>query len=331
MLEPSLPGWKVECVGDDICWMKFGKDGRLYAINPEAGFFGVAPGTSYSSNPNAMRTLTKNCLFTNVALTSEGDVWWEGMTKEKPERLTSWLRKPWTPAMQEDAAHPNSRFTVPASQCPVIDPKWENPEGVPIEAIIFGGRRSTTVPLVYQSLNWEHGSFVGSIVNSETTAAAVGQRGVLRADPYAMKPFCGYNMGDYMGHWIKMGTSAPDPDKLPKIFHVNWFKKTQGRFLWPGFGQNARVLKWMFERISDPNSPAESTPIGWVPTPESLDVSGLDIDGATVKELLRVDKGEWQGEVTKYKEYLQTFGDRLPAGIKGQLDELGYRVQNSSQ
>jgi len=325
MLQPKLPGWKVECVGDDICWMKFGQDGQLYAINPEAGFFGVAPGTSEESNPNAMQTIRKNTFFTNVALTPEGDVWWEGLTKTPPPRLKSWLRRDWYPGRGEEAAHPNSRFTVPASQCPVIDPNWESPQGVPISAIIFGGRRSSTVPLVYQTYSWQHGTFVGSVVNSETTAAATGARGVLRADPFAMRPFCGYHIGDYFNHWLSVGKKS-SPNKLPQIFHVNWFKKDKdGKFLWPGFGENLRVLKWIFER-TDNKASAVQTPIGYVPPPDGLDLSNLSVSPAMMTELLKIDPNEWLTEVTRYKEFHSIIGDRLPVGIRDELDHLVTRL-----
>jgi phosphoenolpyruvate carboxykinase (GTP) len=324
MMLPRLPGWKIETVGDDICWMKFGPDGRLYAINPEAGFFGVAPGTSYDTNPNCMETLKKNTIFTNVALTPEFDVWWEGMG-QPPNKLKSWLKRDWYPNSGEDAAHPNSRFTVPASQCPVIDPDWENPAGVPISAIIFGGRRSSTVPLIYQAFNWQHGTFIGSVVNSETTAAAAGKRGVLRADPFAMKPFCGYNMGDYFNHWLNIGKKT-DPHKLPKIFHVNWFRKDDGgKFLWPGFGDNIRVLKWIFDRIDD-KAPAVETPIGFVPPPDGLDLSGLTISNQAVETLLRVDKNEWLQESSRYREFHSQFGDRLPKELQGEVESLVQRL-----
>jgi phosphoenolpyruvate carboxykinase (GTP) len=331
MLTPKIPGWKVECVGDDISWMKFGKDGRLYAINPEAGFFGVAPGTSYESNPNAMETIKKNAIFTNVALTPQGDVWWEGMTKEEPPQLKSWLRRDWYPGCGEDAAHPNSRFTAPASQCPVIDPNWENTEGVPISGIIFGGRRSSTVPLVYEAFDWEHGTFIGSVVNSETTAAASGKRGVLRPDPFAMKPFCGYHIADYFQHWLKMGSKST-ADKLPRIFHVNWFKKSpgSGSYLWPGFGDNARVLKWMFERTSG-ETQAVRTPIGLVPQPGALDVTGLNIDEASFSELFKIDSDEWLAEVSRYREFYATLGNKLPEGIKKQVDALQERLVQSKK
>jgi phosphoenolpyruvate carboxykinase (GTP) len=325
MLSSALPGWKVECVGDDIAWMKFGKDGRLHAINPEFGFFGVAPGTSFDSNPNAMRTMEKNALFTNVALTPEKDVWWEGMTKEPPPHLTSWLGKPWTPKSDTKAAHPNSRFTVPAGQCPVIDPAWEDPRGVPISAIIFGGRRAGVVPLVYEALSWQHGTFIGASVSSEMTAAAKGEVGKLRHDPFAMLPFCGYNMGDYFQHWLDIGkmTSA---ENLPRIFHVNWFRKSaDGAFLWPGFGENARVLKWIFERVSD-KADAKLTPIGYVPTEKALDLSGLSV---SLQELLSVDPALWKQEVAELKSYFSLFGNRLPQGIKEELNSLEKRLEDA--
>jgi len=330
MLSSRIPGWKIETVGDDIAWMRVGKDGRLWAINPEAGFFGVAPGTSYDSNPSMMDTIKSNTLFTNVALTRDGDVWWEGLTKELPLQLKSWLRRDWYPHCGEEAAHPNSRFTAPARQCPVIDPQWESPEGVPISAIIFGGRRSSTVPLVYEAFNWEHGTFIGSVVNSETTAAASGKRGVLRADPFAMKPFCGYHMGDYFSHWLSF-TSRTQREKLPKIFHVNWFRKNaQGKFLWPGFGDNIRVLKWIFERTSGEGR-AKETPIGFVPELGALDLSGLSIEHAALEELSRIDTGEWLSEASKYKEFHSTFGSKLPEGLKDQLEQLGTRLQDAKQ
>lgn len=325
MLTPTLPGWKVETVGDDIAWMKFGEDGRLYAINPEAGFFGVAPGTSMDTNPNAMLSMEKNSIFTNTALTEDGDVWWEGMTKQKPEKLTSWLNEEWTPASGKPAAHPNSRFTAPASQCPVIDPDWENPKGVPISAILFGGRRADTVPLVYQALDWQHGTFIGSAVSSEQTAAAEGKVGNLRHDPFAMLPFCGYNMGDYFAHWLQMG-SAVEPDKLPKIFFVNWFRKDEeGRFIWPGFGDNIRVLEWIFKRTGDEGE-ADETPIGYIPTVEAIDTSGLDITEEELQSILSVDKDKWLKEVDEMKDYYEMFGDKLPQGLVDELKSLEDRL-----
>jgi len=324
MLTPKIPGWKVECVGDDICWMKFGKDGRLWAINPEAGFFGVAPGTSAETNPNAMATISKNTIFTNCAMTMDGDVWWEGMTKEPPQRTINWLRRDWWPGCGEDAAHPNARFTAPASQCPIMDSDWEKPEGVPISAIIFGGRRSSTVPLVYEAFNWQHGTFVGAMLHSETTAAAAGKRGVLRSDPFAMKPFCGYNIGDYFAHWLATGNKT-DAKKLPKIFHVNWFKKAHnGKFLWPGFGENARVLKWIFERTQGKGKALE-TPIGYVPPIDGLDISGLDISKDSLEALFHIDKHEWQTEVSRNKEFAQTV-ERIPTQLKDELEDLARRV-----
>jgi len=275
------------------------------------------------------KPLKKNTIFTNVAMTQEFDIWWEGLSHEQPTQLKSWLRRDWYPDCGEDAAHPNSRFTVPASQCPVIDPEWENPNGVPISGIIFGGRRSSVVPLVYQAFDWEHGTFLGSVMNSETTAAATGQRGVLRPDPFAMKPFCGYHIGDYFNHWLKTGTKTT-PDKLPKIFHVNWFRKSAGKFLWPGFGENARVLKWIFERTSD-DAQAIETPIGYLPQLSGLDLSGLKIDADILKELLKVDPDEWLSEVTRYREFFSTLGNKLPDGIKKQADGLEERLRKAKE
>jgi phosphoenolpyruvate carboxykinase (GTP) len=325
MLTPSLPGWKVECVGDDIAWMRFGEDGRLYAINPEAGFFGVAPGTSYHTSPNAMRTIESNTIFTNVALTDDQDVWWEGMSPP-PAHLTDWKGHSWTPDSKEKAAHPNARFTTPASQCPVIDPAWQDPQGVPISAIIFGGRRGSVVPLVYEALSWAHGTFLGASVSSEMTAAAKGEIGKLRHDPFAMLPFCGYNMGDYFGHWLKMA-EGKDPEKLPRIFHVNWFRKdSAGKFLWPGFGENSRVLKWIFER-TDGNGAAQTTPIGYLPTQESLDISGLNISDETMHELLKVEPSDWEKEVDELQTYFSLFGEHLPQEIRDELSGLRARLK----
>jgi phosphoenolpyruvate carboxykinase (GTP) len=327
MLTPTLPGWKVETVGDDIAWMKFGEDGRLYAINPEAGFFGVAPGTSKKTNKNAMITMDKNSIFTNTALTPEGDVWWEGMTKEKPEHLTNWLGNDWTPDSEEYAAHPNSRFTAPISQCPVVDPDWEDPKGVPISAIIFGGRRSTTIPLVYQAFNWQHGTFIGSAISSEMTAAAVGITGKLRHDPFAMLPFCGYNMGDYFAHWLKIGKAA-DQNKLPKMFFVNWFRKDEGgNFLWPGFGENIRVMKWIFERC-DYIADADKTAVGYLPTKEALDLSGLNILKQNLIRVLSVDKKEWLDEAKEMEDYYKQFDGTLPDELKQELANLEERLQS---
>ena len=324
MLRSALPGWKVECVGDDIAWMKFGKEGELRAINPEAGFFGVAPGTSVESNPNALQSCAHNALFTNVALTKEGDVWWEGLTKTPPVGLTDWLGEPWTSASGHPAAHPNSRFTTPASQCPVIDPAWEDPEGVPISAIIFGGRRSSVVPLVFEAFNWTHGTFIGCSVSSETTAAATGDVGKLRHDPFAMLPFCGYNMGDYFAHWLTCGKGR---EKLPQIFSVNWFRKSHdAKFLWPGFGENMRVLKWIFERTDGADN-AEHTPIGLTPKKGSFDLSGVDITPQAMHTLFNIDVQEWLQEVAGMRTYLSQFGDKLPEKIKCQLDELENRLK----
>jgi phosphoenolpyruvate carboxykinase (GTP) len=298
MLVPTIPGWKAETIGDDICWMKFGEDGRLYAINPEAGFFGVAPGTGYDTNANAMETLWGNSLFTNTALTPDGDVWWEGMSDDAPARATDWKGNAWTPETETPAAHPNARFTAPAEQCPSIAAEWQDPKGVPISAILFGGRRRTTVPLVTQAFNWEHGVFLGSIMASETTAAQAGAVGNLRFDPMAMLPFCGYNMADYFGHWLKVG-SAAKPENLPQIFFVNWFRRdTDGRFLWPGYGENSRVLKWVFERL-DGTAGAVETPIGNLPVVSDLDTSGLKVDAADMNTLLSLDTAGWLEAVNR--------------------------------
>jgi phosphoenolpyruvate carboxykinase (GTP) len=321
MLVPTIPGWKAETVGDDICWMKFGPDGQLYAINPEAGFFGVAPGTGFDTNPNAMHTLWGNCIFTNTALTDDGDVWWEGMTSDKPARLTDWRNNSWTPETESPAAHPNARFTAPAAQCPSIAPEWQDPRGVPISAILFGGRRRTTVPLVTEAFDWEHGVFLGSIMASETTAAAGGQVGKLRFDPMAMLPFCGYNMADYFRHWLQIGEKAED-SKLPKIFFVNWFRRDDnGRFLWPGYGENSRVLKWIFERI-DGKASAEKTAIGNLPPLDALDLSGIEIDERDLQQLLSLDDEGWREAVPQIREHFGAFGDRLPTRLVEKLDEL---------
>lgn len=327
MLTSTLPGWKVETVGDDIAWMKFGKDGRLYAINPEAGFFGVAPGTSMDTNNNAMLTMKANSIFTNVAVTPDNDIWWEGLTKEKPEKLTNWLGNEWAPDSKENAAHPNSRYTVPASQCPVIDPKWEDPEGVPISAILFGGRRAETIPLVYQAFNWKHGTFMGAIVSSEKTAAATGKVGELRHDPFAMLPFCGYNMGDYFAHWLKIGTMS-DEEKLPKIFYVNWFRKNnEGKFIWPGFGENIRVLKWIVERVSG-NLNANETQIGYIPKIQDLELSGLNVNSDKMEIILSVNRENWINELVEIKNYFKTFGKNLPEGLIEELENLRNRLLN---
>ncbi|HEX6475985.1 MAG TPA: phosphoenolpyruvate carboxykinase (GTP) [Acidimicrobiales bacterium] len=326
MLVPTLPGWKVETIGDDICWMKFGDDGRLYAINPEAGFFGVAPGTSMKTNPNAMLTLDGNCIFTNTALTDDGDVWWEGMTDHKPAHLTDWLGQSWTPESSTPAAHPNARFTAPASQDPAIAPEWEDPAGVPISAILFGGRRASVVPLIFEAFDWQHGVFLGSIMASETTAAAAGKVGKLRRDPFAMLPFCGYNMADYLGHWLDIG-KATDASKLPKLFYVNWFRKDRdGRWLWPGFGENSRVLEWVFERVSGRGDAVE-TPVGNVPAPDAIDVDGLDVSRADMELLLRVDPEEWRDEVPLIREHFARLGDHLPGALTDELDRLERRLE----
>ena len=321
MLVPTIKGWKAETIGDDICWMKFGKDGQLYAINPEAGFFGVAPGTGYETNANAMHTLTSNCIFTNTALTSEGDVWWEGMTDTKPARATDWRNNAWTPETETPAAHPNARFTAPASQCPSIAPEWQDPSGVPISAILFGGRRRTTVPLVTQAFDWDHGVFLGSIMASETTAAAGGAVGKLRFDPMAMLPFCGYNMADYFSHWLSVG-SKTSAAKLPQIFFVNWFRRdNDGRFLWPGYGENSRVLKWIFERLNG-KADAQKTAIGFLPATDSLDIDGLNINTADLEAITSLDTDGWREAVPQIREHFAIFGDRLPAKLHDSLNSL---------
>jgi phosphoenolpyruvate carboxykinase (GTP) len=327
MLIPTLPGWKVETIGDDIAWMKFGEDGRLYAINPEAGFFGVAPGTSEKTNLNALRTLDANCIYTNVARTDDGDIWWEGLTDEPPAHLIDWKGNDWTPESDAPAAHPNARFTAPASQCPSIAPEWEDPAGVPISAILFGGRRATNVPLVTEAFDWQHGVFLGSVMSSEKTAAAAGTVGEVRFDPFAMIPFMGYNVGDYMGHWLEIG-EATDAGKLPKLFWVNWFRKdTDGRFLWPGFGDNSRVLKWVLERV-DGSGGAADTPIGRVPTTDALDTTGLDIDQDTLEKLLTVDPEAWRTEVQLIEAHYEKVGERLPDELRDELRELEKRLAN---
>jgi len=326
MLIPTIPGWKVETVGDDIAWMKFGDDGRLYAINPEYGFFGVAPYTSMETNPNAMLSCRANSIFTNTALTPDGDIWWEGIGTAIPEGSLTWTNEVYDPAKTKVAAHPNARFTAPASQCPVIDPDWENPKGVPISAFLFGGRRPGTVPLVYQSFDWNHGVFMGTIVGSEVTAAAIGLKAGVRRDPFAMLPFCGYHMGDYFGHWVRIGEMAPDRDKLPKIFNVNWFRKGQdGKFLWPGYGDNIRVLKWIFER-TEGTAAATETPIGYVPESHSIDVSGLAGVAEKMDQILKVDSQEWLDECELIAEHQKIFGDRLPEEMKHQFDKLKNRL-----
>jgi len=325
MLQPSLPGWKVECIGDDIAWMKFGADGRLYAINPESGIFGVAPGTSEKSNYNAMHTFDRNSIFTNCAMTEDGDVWWEDMTDPPPARLVDWLRRPWTPDSGRKAAHPNARFTTPMRQCPVVSPEWENPAGVPISAILFGGRRASVVPLVTEALSWQHGTFLGSVMTSETTAAAAGATGELRRDPFAMLPFCGYNMGDYFGHWLRIGQRAGA--ELPKIFYVNWFRRgADGKFLWPGYGENSRVLKWVFERVHG-DGKAVDTPIGRLPASGALDLSGLRVAEAAMKELLRVDIEGWRAEIPGIKAHYERFGGHLPKALWDELSALGKRLE----
>jgi len=325
MLIPTLPDWKVETVGDDICWMKFGPDGQLYAINPEAGFFGVAPGTNMETNPNAMFSVEANAIFTNTALTADGDVWWEGMSAEAPAGMTDWKGNAYDPASGTPAAHPNARFTTPAAQDPAIAPEWEDPAGVPISAILFGGRRASVVPLVFESFNWDHGVFLGSVMASETTAAAAGAVGNLRRDPFAMLPFCGYNMGDYFGHWLNVGAKA-DATKLPKIFYVNWFRKdADGRWLWPGYGENSRVLEWVFNRVAGTGDALES-PIGYLPTKDAINRDGLDVSEADMEILLSVDAEDWRREVPLIREHFAQFGDRLPAQLHAAVDDLERRL-----
>ena len=326
MLTPTIPGWEAETIGDDIAWMKFGEDGRLYAINPEAGFFGVAPGTSMDTNPNAMHTLASNSIFTNAALTEDGDVWWEEMSEDPPETATSWLGEEWHPGDEKTAAHPNSRYTTPAAQCPIIDPNWENPNGVPISAILFGGRRANTVPLVFEAFDWQHGTFIGSIASSERTAAAAGTVGELRRDPMAMLPFCGYNMGDYFTHWLEMGENT-DASKLPKIFYVNWFRKdADDGWLWPGFGENSRVLKWIVERVSGKGEAVE-TPIGYLPASGAIDTSGLDVTDDQMEELLDVDIEEWLNEIDSIREHYARFEETLPEALSDELAALEARLR----
>lgn len=324
MMLPTLPGWTVRTLGDDIAWIRRGEDGRLYAMNPENGFFGVAPGTSMKSNPNAMLSMEKNSIFTNVVLTPDGDVWWEGMDVPAPEKAIDWQGNEWTPDCGRKGAHPNARFTAPACQCPVIDKDWENPAGVPISAILFGGRRPSTIPLVNQSFNWEHGVFMGSAAGSETTAAALGAAGRLRRDPFAMLPFCGYNMGDYFGYWLTFAQT--NRDKLPKIFFVNWFRKTaDGRWLWPGYGDNSRVLKWICERVEGTGK-AKETPIGYLPTEDAIDLEGCEVTKEDMAELLKVDKEGWLKEIESIGENYAKFGSHLPAALAAQLDELRARL-----
>ncbi len=327
MLVPSLQGWKVETVGDDIAWMKFGEDGRLYAINPEAGFFGVAPLTSMKTNPNAMLSLRENCIFTNTALTPDGDVWWEGIGYDAPEGTITWTNEKFDPKENKPAAHPNARFTAPARQCPAIDPAWEDPKGVPISAFLFGGRRPTTIPLVYESFDWNHGVFIGSVAGSEVTAAAIGLKAGVRRDPFAMLPFSGYNMADYFNHWIRIGENAPDKKSLPKIYNVNWFRKDEnGKWLWPGFGDNIRVLKWIFERC-DGTAKAVKTQIGYIPGTDSIDINGLEKQGINLRQLLSVDKDLWREEISLIIEHYAIFGIRLPSELKNQLAALEDRFR----
>ncbi len=324
MLIPTLDGWQVECVGDDIAWMKFGEDGRLYAVNPEFGFFGVAPGTGESTNPSAMGAIRHDTIFTNCALTDDGDVWWEGMTASKPAHLRDWRRNDWTPASETPAAHPNARFTVPAAQCPVMAPEWDDPAGVPIDAILFGGRRASVVPLVHEARDFEHGVFLGSVMSSETTAAAAGQVGQLRFDPFAMLPFCGYDMARYFAHWLEIGKRG-DADKLPKFFYVNWFRKDEnGRFLWPGFGENSRVLAWVFRRC-DGEAEAVESPIGLLPAPGAIDTEGLEIAEEDLQKVLSVDPQEWAAQLPQYHEHYAKF-ERLPEALRAQLAALEQRL-----
>jgi len=326
MLEPTLPGWKVETLGDDIAWMRFGDDGRLYAVNPEYGLFGVAPGTGWDTNPNAMRTVAKgNSVFTNVALTDDGDIWWEGMTEEPPAHLTDWKGRDWTPDSHEPSSHPNSRFCTPIKQCPIIAPEYDDPKGVPIDAILFGGRRKTTIPLVTEARDWVHGTFLGATLSSETTAAATGAVGVVRRDPMAMLPFLGYHAGDYLSHWIGVGKEH-DTANLPRIYYVNWFRRSKdGRFLWPGFGENSRVLKWVIERIEG-TADAVETPVGYIPTPDSVDIGGLAMSEEDLRAALAVDPAEWRDEVPQINVWFERFGDKLPAVLWTELDDLKARL-----
>jgi phosphoenolpyruvate carboxykinase (GTP) len=324
MIQPTIPGWKAECIGDDISWMKIGPDGRLYAINPESGFFGVAPGTSSLSNPMATQTIRENTIFTNCALTDDGDVWWEGIGAPAPAHAIDWRGQDWTPGTGSPAAHPNARFTAHASQCPVISPDWEKPEGVPIDIFLFGGRRASVVPLVTEAFDWDHGVFLGATASSETTAANIGAVGAVRRDPFAMQPFCGYNMGDYFQNWLEMG------DRLggaaPRIFYVNWFRKTpEGKWLWPGYGENSRVLKWMCDRVAG-QAGAEATPIGLMPAAADLDLTGLDISPESVRELLRVDVEGMRAELPDLNRHFDQFGERLPVRLRDQLRALEERL-----
>jgi phosphoenolpyruvate carboxykinase (GTP) len=324
MVIPTLEGWTAETVGDDIAWMKFGEDGRLYAVNPEAGFFGVAPNTSHKTNPNAMGTIERNSIFTNCALTDDGDIWWEGMTGEPPTHAIDWKGRDWTPASDEPAAHPNARFTTPAAQCPSIAPEWEDPDGVPISAFLFGGRRATVVPLVTEAFDWEHGVFLGATMSVETTAAAAGDVGKLRFDPMAMLPFCGYNMADYLGHWLKLGRQHPN--EMPRIFLVNWFRKdAEGNFVWPGFGENSRVLEWIFRRC-DGELDATDSAIGRVPLADDINIDGLELGGGGIEHLLEVDLDELRQQLPQMEEHLARFGDRLPGEIQAQVDGLRQRL-----
>jgi len=325
MMLPTLPGWKVSCLGDDIAWIRIGKDGHLWAMNPENGFFGVAPGTSVKSNPNAIASIAKNTIFTNVALTPDGDVWWEDSGIPAPDKAIDWEGKDWTPDCGRKAAHPNSRFTVHAAQCPAIYPNWQHPDGVPLSAILFGGRRPSTIPLVNEAFDWEHGVFMGSACGSETTAAALGKAGVLRRDPFAMLPFCGYNMGDYFAHWLSFAQKT-DRSKLPKVFFVNWFRRSaDGKFLWPGYGENSRVLKWICERVEG-TAKAQTTPIGNIPTRDALDLSGLGMHDEDINELLAVDLPGWKNEIADVAENYAKFGDKLPKALGAQLDSLKQRI-----
>lgn len=326
MLISPIPGWKIETVGDDIAWMKFGPDGRLYAINPEYGFFGVAPGTSMNTNANAMLSCEKNSIFTNVAFTDDGDVWWEGMTDEKPAHLIDWNKNDWTPESGKPSSHPNARFTAPAGQCPVIDSNWENPKGVPISAFLFGGRRASVVPLVNEAYDWNHGVYLGSAAASETTAAAAGKVGQLRHDPFAMLPFCGYHMGDYFGHWIQIGKMSTQ-DKLPKIYFVNWFRKDEnGKFMWPGYGDNMRVLIWIYNRVSGTGK-AVDTPIGRMPAENEIDIAGLNTTPDNMKKLFALKNEDWLGEINEMREYYKKFGDRLPKELSAELDMIEARLK----